>query len=55
MQPPAIPISIQFTDVTYAAGVLYQQHSLKQKANMQAFLAGGAAAGDYDNDGWVDL
>ena len=32
-----------------------QQHSLKQKANMQAFLAGGAAAGDYDNDGWVDL
>ncbi len=22
---------------------------------MQTFLAGGAAAGDYDNDGWVDL
>ena len=55
MQPPAIPISIQFTDVTYAAGVLYQQHSLKQKANIQARMAGGAAAGDYDNDGWVDL
>ena len=53
--PPLIPITIKFTDVTDAAGVNYQQHSLKQRSNIQAFMAGGAAAGDYDNDGWVDL
>ena len=53
--PPLIPITIKFTDVTDAAGVNYQQHSLKQEVNIQARMAGGAAAGDYDNDGDLDL
>jgi len=43
-----------FSEVTVAAGISYNQY-----ANYAGFdpriMSGGAAAGDYDNDGWVDL
>jgi len=42
-----------FTDVTQAAGVRYQ-HNLGNLFST-AEMGGGAAAGDFDGDGWVDL
>ncbi len=43
-----------FSDATAAAGISYNQY-----ANYAAFdariMSSGAAAGDYDNDGWVNL
>lgn len=49
----------QFVDVTKQAGFDYK-HGIKSpiKSNhesRQLLFSGGVAAGDYDNDGWVDL
>lgn len=48
---------VTFTDVTQSAGVDYVQHNhvTAPTANLQVFITGGAAAADYDNDGYVDL
>jgi len=50
---------VVFTDVTAAAGVVYQQRAVPVTAALPPEAAekptGGAAAGDYDRDGWVDL
>ena len=54
------PFSLQalpgeFTDVTSAAGIRHQQYgNFITTAEVQV-VTGGAAAGDYDGDGWVDL
>ena len=47
---------VQFTDATNAAGVSYRQ-LVETSVSFQdmAAMTGGAAAGDYDGDGWVDL
>ncbi len=46
-----------FTDVTVAAGVDYLQYQLESPpaASEPVYMSGGAAAGDYDGDGWTDL
>lgn len=44
-----------FTDVTAAAGVVYDQNALPNEFGEADHMTGGAAAGDFDNDGWVDL
>jgi len=51
--------SWQFVDVTKQAGFNYQ-HGVSSpiRNNLESrklHLTGGVAAGDYDNDGWVDL
>ena len=43
----------QFTNVTSAAGVAVVHN--QQGTTMLDTMSGGAAAGDYDRDGWVDL
>ena len=53
----------RFTDVTAAAGVGYLHFhrltpgvcQLNGGQCVEDFMTGGAAAGDYDGDGWVDL
>jgi enediyne biosynthesis protein E4 len=44
-----------FTDVTAAAGVFYQPGYTTADETPTRVMGGGAAAGDYDGDGWVDL
>jgi hypothetical protein len=45
--------SISFTDVTSQAGLNFS-HSVPQGDGILG-MSGGVAAGDFDNDGWVDL
>ena len=49
--------TVTFTDVTQSAGVDYVQHNYQQapSSNRQVYMTGGAAAGDYDGDGNVDV
>ncbi len=49
--------AVQFTDVTVQAGVDYVQYQLANPLDTSeaTYISGGAAAGDYDGDGWVDL
>ena len=65
------PTSVLFTDVTEAAGVIYLQQNLNEEGSClldggmygpghgtfcdPERMSGGAAAGDYDNDGFVDI
>jgi len=44
-----------FHDVTVAAGLDYVQGTSAALPLNAGYYTGGAAAGDYDNDGWVDL
>jgi hypothetical protein len=52
-QPPAPTIA--FTDVTVAAGVAYSHGYTNPAMTAAEAIAGGVAAGDYNNDGWIDL
>ena len=49
------PADVRFTDVTEEAGIRYIQHSLPRDLYYPAHMSGGAAAGDYDADGYIDL
>ncbi len=45
--------AVVYSNVTAAAGIDYLQN--QGFAAGQLFMTGGAAAGDFDNDGWVDI
>ncbi|MEM7251175.1 MAG: FG-GAP-like repeat-containing protein [Pseudomonadota bacterium] len=45
----------KFVDVTREAGLALPSAPVAPTKHMQPYLAGGAAAGDFDADGWVDL
>jgi len=59
LQAPAA--ALRFTDVTTAAGLLYRHGYVAPLVaadgsfDERRHFAGGVAAGDYDNDGWIDL
>jgi len=48
--------NIRFTNVTIQAGLIYVYGFMfGGPATEPQLISGGVAAGDYDNDGWVDL
>jgi hypothetical protein len=53
---PTAPPSSLFTDVTKAAGINFRLTcGSKEKLYIVETQCGGAAAFDYDNDGWMDI
>ena len=46
--------AVVFTDATLAAGLSHSHSAVPEQDQLLA-MTGGAAATDYDNDGWVDL
>ena len=44
-----------FTEVTLQAGINFSQWQPTTPDDPQLYMTGGAAAADYDNDGWIDL
>lgn len=55
--PNPTPHRPQFVDVTEEAGLDYIQFDYGQRPpfSQGPFFTGGAAAGDFDGDGWLDL
>jgi enediyne biosynthesis protein E4 len=47
--------AVVYTNATAAAGISYVQNQGVPPGVPGPIMTGGAAAGDYDNDGWVDL
>ena len=52
---PANYPRVTFTDVTREAGIDFRHFSGKRSSQLPEDMGSGAAWGDYDNDGWVDL
>ena len=52
--PPDAP-RIHFSDVTQAAGIDFHHFSGRRSSQLPEDMGSGAAWGDYDNDGWLDL
>lgn len=52
---PANYPRVTLTDVTHAAGIQFQHFSGKRSSQLPEDMGSGAAWGDFDNDGWVDL
>lgn len=53
---PAVPVPVEFTDVTQAAGIRFRHNNgAYGKKYMPETNGSGCAFLDYDNDGWQDL
>jgi tetratricopeptide (TPR) repeat protein len=52
---PADHPRVVFTDVTRAAGIDFRHFSGTRTSQIPEDMGSGAAWGDYDNDGWLDL
>ena len=52
--PPDSP-RVTFADVTSQAGIAFRHFSGSRSVQLPEDMGSGAAWGDYDNDGWVDL
>jgi hypothetical protein len=52
---PKTAPAVDYTNVTAAAGIDHRQYSTGYAPLPGLFRTGGAAAADYDNDGWTDL
>jgi hypothetical protein len=52
--PSDAAFAVVFTDVTASSGINHLQHP-RNAPGAGLFRTGGAAAGDFDNDGWIDL
>ncbi len=52
---PADYPHIHFTDVTKAAGIDFRHFYGERSTQLPEDMGSGAAWGDYNNDGWVDL
>jgi hypothetical protein len=52
---PESDVAWHFTDVTTAAGIDYSHGYASEEITEPQVMCGGAATGDYDGDGWVDL
>ncbi|MBD5782468.1 CRTAC1 family protein [Pelagicoccus sp. NFK12] len=48
-------LSAQFVDATLESGIFHEQMVAIEEEQIIHFQSGGAAAGDFDGDGWVDL
>ena len=46
---------IRFVDVSQKAGIHYKHFSGRRSTQLPEDMGSGAAWGDYDNDGWLDL
>ena len=51
---PVIP-SFRFTDITAAAGILFQHTIAPDKKYLIESMAGGVLLLDFDGDGWLDI
>ena len=52
--PPDYP-RVVFTDVTRASGIDFQHFDGKRLSQLPEDMGSGAAWGDFDGDGWIDL
>jgi hypothetical protein len=52
---PADHPRVTFTDVTQAAGISFRHFSGARSSQLPEDMGSGAAWGDFDNDGWLDL
>ena len=52
--PPDYP-RVVFTDVTRASGIDFQHFDGKRFSQLPEDMGSGAAWGDFDGDGWIDL
>ena len=52
---PADHPNVVFTDVTRASGIDFHHFSGTRTSQIPEDMGSGAAWGDYDNDGWLDL
>jgi len=49
------PASVQFTDITSAAGITFKHALSAEKKYIAESMSGGVALFDYDNDGYLDI
>jgi Flp pilus assembly protein TadD len=52
---PADRPDVRFTDVTDSAGIRFRHFSGQRTSRLPEDMGSGAAWGDYDKDGWLDL